>query len=167
MSHVANIPAEEAKAREDARVPRSRKDSHRKESSSPPQSKRPKEPCGQRIISFLTFICMKKISEHVSREKFSTLGRPRLTHSSPLVTLRVFSHSPEETQASFLVTISKKEIPTAVKRNLMRRRYKHALRGALAHFPARGTIQCVVKKSALSASFQEIQQDIEQMIKKI
>jgi len=167
MPHVANISAEEAKACEDSRVSCTHKDSHRKESSSPSQSKGKKKPYGQRIRSFLLIRTMKKNSERVSREMFSTLSRPLCTVASPFMTLRFFSSPKKEEPVSFLVTISKKDVPTAVKRNFLRRRYSHILRTRRAVMPSVGVLQCIVKKNATNTSFQELSFDMEQSLKKI
>ncbi len=110
---------------------------------------------------------MKKNSERVSREMFSTLSRPTSTVTSPFITLRHFSLPKKDGPTAFLITISKKDIPTAVERNMFRRRYTHILRKKLPETLLGGVIQCIVKKTATRASFAELSLDVEQGLRKI
>lgn len=108
---------------------------------------------------------MKKRTERISREAFLLLSRPERTQHSPFTTLRRFLKKTPSPGIAFLVTISKKEIPTAVKRNLLRRRYAQILRTHASSLGSSGVFQCVVKKKALSASFQELVHDMDVLLK--
>lgn len=167
MPHVANISTQKAKACEDPRIPRSHKVSHGKESPPSPSRKGAKKPCGQRIIPSLADFYMSKKPIRISRDVFSSLPRPTTSASSPLVTIRVFPLQEAIGVTAFLVTISKKEISTAVKRNLIRRRYKEAITKMVTSLPQGVVIQCIVKRPASTKSFQDISDDLRGLIQKL
>lgn len=161
MPYVANIPAQKTKTRKGTRFSWTRKDSHRKESSCTTscegtQASRPKSliPFSGRALSMIK----KQKQARVSRELFALLSRPKNIHSSQYVALRRFSSPPSITKPLFVVTVSKKEVPSAVKRNLLKRRYRAILQKVFSQTPP-GVVQGIVKKSALTAKHKDLVED--------
>ncbi len=75
------------------------------------------------------------------------------------------SRSAKEEQVFFIV--SKKVAKKATERNLLKRRYKHALRDVAANLPKRKNITFYIKQGSLKATFLQIKAALKQSLASI
>jgi len=101
--------------------------------------------------------------ERLSKSDFSRFFSSGKRLHSPLFTL-IFS--PHKTSHGSVV-VSKKVARRAVDRNRMRRRIYDMLRGHLRGGAPAGVYILLVKKAALSATYDELKEALDDLIKKV
>ena len=103
---------------------------------------------------------LKKINR-LTAEEFKKLGKPsRMLHS---VFFSVRLHPTQHKQPKFAVVVSKKIAPTAVTRNLLRRRFYELSSENIGAVSSGTAVVIFVKKEANKASFQDLKNTIEKL----
>ncbi|TSC84532.1 MAG: hypothetical protein G01um101417_197 [Parcubacteria group bacterium Gr01-1014_17] len=97
---------------------------------------------------------MFKKNNRITTAEFKQLGRPLRVFHTVFFSVRV--HKIVGEGKKFAVVVSKKVVPTAVGRNLIKRRLYALLQEYIVSVPPSTAMVVFVKKEAAKASFQEL-----------
>lgn len=149
--HEAKLPAEEAKACPDPRVPRSSRHQDRTSCPQAPPPEGARAPCAlmppKYRLSRADFTRMRGFRRIQGR--FSSLSYGTL---------------PGRTHAGAAIVVSKKAAAHAVDRNRIKRRSRAIFSRFLRDIPAPVVLVAVAKRGAAEAEFDEFSKDLENLI---
>ena len=106
---------------------------------------------------------LKKINRLKKRYQYQYVYKAGQYFSSSLITLHVCTSKTKNAKVGFAVT---KKIGHAVKRNLVRRRLREIMRKQLPYLKQNYNIIIVAKEKILESNFENIQQQIVNLLKK-